>query len=96
MNQGKQVCIIVDAYSTANKLAGVIGAYGYQCIHVKSKAYLPNVLTSTFRASDFIDHFVCDGSPDVVFHQVMKKNHQIRCVIAGAESGVVLADYLGG
>lgn len=89
-----EVCVIVDAYSTANKLAGAINAYGYPCVHVQSSQYIPNVLLRSFRPQDFIEHFICDKSPAALHREMVTRNYRIKCVITGAESGVVLGDFL--
>lgn len=89
-----EVCVIVDAYSTANKLAGVINAYGYPCIHVQSNLYIPEVLLGSFRAQDFIDHFICAKTPVELAQEIAARNYRIKCVITGAESGIFLGDFL--
>jgi len=94
MNIRKEVCLIVDAYSTANKLAGVINAYGYPCVHIQSNSFIPEVLQRSFRPCDFIDNFVCDKTPESLHHQILERKYEIKCVITGAESGVLLSDYL--
>lgn len=94
MSVRKQVCIIVDAYSTANKLSGVIDAYGYPCVHVQSNLYIPSVLTRSFKPQDFIDHFIFNGNLEKLLTEIKEKDYQIKCVITGAESGVVLSDFL--
>jgi biotin carboxylase len=86
------VCIIVDAYFTANMLAGLFKTYGYDSIHVQSSATLPTFFTKSFRPNDFLENIVYSG--DIELLRLHLQQYHIKCVIAGAESGVELADQL--
>lgn len=88
----KSVCIVVDAYSTANALPGVFSGYGFDSLHVQSNEYIPDVLTRSFRRGDFVDALVHDGNIDLLCSKL--EGYDVRCVVAGAESGVRVADQL--
>lgn len=89
-----KVCIVVDAYSTGNKLAGIFDAYGYSSLHVQSQTYIPDVLKKFFKKEDFIDQFIFENDLERLVSRIKSKGYQVKCVVAGAESGVVLADHL--
>lgn len=88
----RTVCVIVDAYFTANMLAGLFKVYGCDCVHIQTSATHPALFTKSFRPNDFAEHIVYDGDMDLLREHLQK--YHIKCVIAGAESGVELADQL--
>ncbi len=94
MKERKNLCVIVDAYSTANTLAGIFSAYGYQSIHIQSSVRVPTFMLNTFRKQDFIENFIYEGNIDLLCEIIKKLTKKIVCVIAGAECGVELADLL--
>lgn len=92
MKARKNVCVVVDAYSTGSVLAGIFSTYGYPTIHVQSSDFIPNIIKKTFRPSDFTEHFLFDGNIASLCQTL--KNYTVKCVVAGCESGVELADLL--
>jgi L-amino acid ligase len=85
---------VVDAYSTANALPRVFSGYGFDSVHVQSSAYIPDVLMRSFRRDDFDSCLVHDGNLDVLCRRVGLEGCEVKCVVAGAESGVSVADQL--
>lgn len=94
MQVRRSICILVDAYSTANGLAKVFAGYGFGSIHVQSHRYLPTVLLDTFEPHDFLQSFVYDGDFERLMSDLSLTGYDIKCVVAGAETGVTLADRL--
>jgi biotin carboxylase len=92
MKVRKSICVVVDAYSTANALPGVFLGYGFDTLHVQSSEYIPQVLMRSFRRGDFLDNLVFDGDLEALCAKLAP--HRVRCVVAGAESGVRVADQL--
>ncbi|MEE1751922.1 hypothetical protein [Streptomyces sp. SP18CS02] len=83
------ICAIVDAYGIARYLPEALRRYGVAYIHVRSQS--PDVHL-TYRAEDFdvdIEH-----RGDVAATARTLRDHGVGIVIAGAESGVLLADAL--
>lgn len=88
----KQVCLIVDAYSSGKYLAPSVSAYGYDCAHIHSSLKPLDYLLSSFNAADFIFDYYYNGSISDVVEEF--KEYNIKCVIPGTETGVELADSL--
>src|SRR4051812_8084188 len=63
-------CVVVDAYSTGNALAGVFRGYGLDCIHVQSSHDIPAPLLCTLRSSDYAHSLVHDGDIDELCRQL--------------------------
>jgi len=86
------VCAIVDAYSTGCHLAAAFGRRGWTCVHVQSApAVIPHYQAS-FRPGEFTRNVIHDGSPVRVAEELAAAG--VRHVLAGAESGVSLAEWL--
>lgn len=94
MGKRKRICIIVDAYSTASKLPDVISGYGYPCIHVQSSIYIPDVLLRSFKPESFIENLICTGTFQEIYELILSREYIIQAVFIGAETGVLLGDYL--
>jgi biotin carboxylase len=80
---------IVDAYSTGSYLPAALHRHGTEWVHVHSPK--PDV-HMTFKADGFVDDIRHDG--DVAATASALREYEVSCVIAGAESGVELADRL--
>lgn len=89
-----RACVIVDAYSTGNALAGVFRAYGFESIHVRSSLNVPDALTRTFRRRDYVCDVTYDGDIDALCERLLRSYPRIVCVVAASEPGVPLADQL--
>lgn len=87
----KNVCVIVDAYSTGKFLAPSFRGRGYSCIHIKSSPYLPSHYQH--NPADFTQNFVYDMSNMASLLKILKE-YRIKCIISGSESGIELADEL--
>ncbi|WP_044378101.1 ATP-grasp domain-containing protein [Streptomyces noursei] len=84
---------IVDAYSSARRLAPLFIAQGYECVHVQSTPVIPNLYAGSFDAPDFVTNHVHRGDLQETLDAVaLLRPAQ---VIAGIETGVELADTLG-
>ncbi|MET9260817.1 ATP-grasp domain-containing protein [Amycolatopsis sp. NPDC004079] len=83
---------IVDAYSSAHRLAPGFHAAGFDVVHVQSTPTIPQVYRASFRREDFVDNVVHDGDMKQLLRQL--KKHEPTHVIAGIESGVELSDQL--
>jgi biotin carboxylase len=83
---------IVDGYSTGRLLVQILHAQGARCIHVRSLADMPAYFTNGFRAADYeVDlGYVPDRAQLVSELRALG----IQRVVAGTESGVILADTL--
>jgi len=83
--------VIVDAFSTGALLAAELAARGMLCIHVRSMPTLEPYLARTFLP----DAFMVDlgyGSTEQLTRQLRQLG--VSAVVAGAESGVLLAERL--
>ncbi len=87
-----KVVLIVDGYSNGRFFPPKLKARGYSCIHMQSRAKVPEVLISGFRKEDYLEEFIFLGNIDETLSQLQKYN--ILCVIPGNETGVELADQL--
>ncbi|WP_433532909.1 ATP-grasp domain-containing protein [Micromonospora sp. CA-263727] len=88
----RPVVAIVDAFSTARHLAPLFHAAGYDCLHVQSLADPPALFAASFQAGDFRDTIVHAG--DVTATVAAIRPHSPVALLAGAESGVEMADTL--
>jgi biotin carboxylase len=91
MSFKKSVCVIVDAYSTGKYLAPAFRGRGYDCIHIKSSRVLPNYFQH--MVTDFIESFEFDEKN--VAQLISKlQSYEIKCILAGSESGTEVTDIL--
>ncbi|TCO59552.1 EamA family transporter [Actinocrispum wychmicini] len=80
---------VVDAYSTASHLPAALAAQDAECVHVRSPR--PDVHL-TLTAAGFAADVQHDG--DITATAAALRRLRVSQVIAGAESGVLLADHL--
>jgi biotin carboxylase len=92
MRFNKKVFVIVDAYTTGRFLAPYLNANGYSCIHIQSRNSVIPVYLATFSRENFINNLIFNGDLNVLLENL--KPYQIKGVIPGAETGVMLADQL--
>ncbi|MBD8092942.1 ATP-grasp domain-containing protein [Pseudomonas fluorescens] len=87
--------VIVDAYSTGAKLASKFQAEGISVLHVQSAAPIIDFYVNDFRPDDFIANVIFTGLAECVadIDQVLN-GAKPMCVLAGAETGIELADLL--
>ncbi|MFD7899030.1 ATP-grasp domain-containing protein [Streptomyces sp. NPDC059743] len=84
--------MIVDGYSTGAALARRLAGAGVECVHVRSRPDVRPFLLRTFRGQDY----VCDlgFTEDVTTLANQLSGHHLTRVLAGTESGVLLAETL--
>ncbi|MDA1478024.1 ATP-grasp domain-containing protein [Bacillus changyiensis] len=87
----KYICI-VDAFSTGAELASKFKMHGYNVIHVQSSENITTDLLDTFKPDGFDQQFIHNSNIQCLIEQLQK--YEISYVIAGTETGVVLADEL--
>jgi len=92
MQFNKKAFIIVDAYTTGRFLAPYLNANGYSCIHVQSREDVISVYMATFTRENFIENLIYKGNIQDIISQL--KPYDIKAVIPGAETGVLLSDEL--
>ncbi|MCZ8522861.1 MULTISPECIES: ATP-grasp domain-containing protein [Paenibacillus] len=85
------ICI-VDAYSTGAELASEFAKYGYRAVHVKSSPSIGEEFEAAYRSHEFAASFVHLGDPAETAESL--REFSPAYVIAGTETGVILADQL--
>ena len=83
---------IVDGYSTGRYLAREFRDLGVACVHVQSSAGLPRRLLHDFDPTEF--QGIRSYHSDAAATTRWLASRDVRFVVAGAESGVELADAL--
>jgi biotin carboxylase len=83
---------IVDAYNSGRLLAPVFARRGFACVHVQSRAVLPENYRHARCPGDFVDAIVHDGSIEGTLRALARWD--LAAVVAGHEMGVNLADEL--
>jgi len=83
------IIAIVDAFSTGRLLAPRFKSQGYLCVHIQSTSKLPPIFEGSLCPDNFIENIIYDDETIKIL-----SNYNIRAVIAGTESGVILADRL--
>jgi biotin carboxylase len=85
---------IVDAYSTGGLLAGELARRGVGCVHLRSAPTASEYFARSYQP----DAFVTDLGhiPDTASAAERLRSLGVSRVVAGTESGVVLADTLAG
>jgi len=92
MRFNKKVFIIVDAYTTGRFLAPYLNANGYACIHIQSREDVISVYLATFVRENFVDNLIYQGDLQELLNQL--NHYEIKGIIPGSETGVLLADEL--
>ncbi|MDT3726315.1 ATP-grasp domain-containing protein [Streptomyces sp. DSM 41972] len=91
-DRGQGPCVVVDPYSSGALFAEALRSQGVPVAAVVSSPSPPEAYASSYRSQDFPDVIVYDGDLDDVVRRVRALDP--RCVIAGCESGVELAERL--
>ena len=89
---GRQVCVIVDAYSSGRYLAKELLTRGYAALHVQSTPEIPFRFLESFNPSDFISNIIYRGDLNSIVSEI--SHYDVVCVIVGTELGVEVADHL--
>ncbi|WP_225830214.1 hypothetical protein [Streptomyces sp. NK08204] len=84
--------VIVDPYSSGAKLPGLLRRAGLTPVGVTSHPVPPPVYTTAFRPQDFEVLLAADADPAPLIAELAAL--EPVAVVAGAESGVLLADRL--
>lgn len=92
MQLKKQIFIIVDAYTTGKYLAPMLIANGYECWHIQSCKDVISAYQKSFYPENFLGNYIYDGDVTKIINFFSR--FQVKAVIPGAETGVVLADIL--
>ncbi|MEU3197733.1 MULTISPECIES: ATP-grasp domain-containing protein [unclassified Streptomyces] len=91
-DRGLGPCVVVDPYSSGALFAEALRGRGVPVVAVLSSPRPPEAYAASYRPQDFPDAIVYDGGHDDVVRRVRALDP--RCVIAGCESGVELAERL--
>jgi biotin carboxylase len=83
------ICAIVDAYRIANNIAPELLRYGVRCVHVESGLHEEQEF---YKPQDFVAEIKHEG--DVSVTAAALRDAGAGIVVAGNESGVLLADEL--
>lgn len=83
---------IVDAYSTGNQICKRLSERGVSSFHIQSSVSIPNLLKKSYIQSDFSVNVVFNNKWDELLKKVIEQ--QPTHVIAGSETGVLLADKI--
>ncbi|MBB3118009.1 ATP-grasp domain-containing protein [Pseudoduganella violacea] len=94
MEYRKYTCVIVDAYSTARLLAPAFATLGYASVHIQTLPTLSAAQQEVFRPDDFRESIKYDGDFAQLCRHLSQRYPHIKCIVAGIESGVSLADRL--
>lgn len=83
---------IVDAYSTGNQICQRLAEKDVKSFHIQSSTVVPKLLEKSYRKTDFDINFIYDGDWNTLLNDVATQapTH----VIAGSETGVLLADKI--
>lgn len=89
----EETAVIVDGYSTGNFLPPAFSRLGVPVVHVRSSAeLLPAMVPPDLRA--YQTELVCPNESAVPAAAAALEHHRPLAVLAGSESGVMLADLL--
>jgi biotin carboxylase len=101
MNAGMQNnLLIVDGYSSGNLLPTGARARGFAPVHVQSTQVISPYVVSSYRPKDYVDHLIYGGNAHNIDGSELNRfaselsSLNPAAVIAGSESGVILATYL--
>ncbi len=83
---------IVDAYSSASKLPPLLKEWGCRVIHVKSCTEIPEIYKKSYRPHDFQVNLEFTGDTGSLADKLRLLG--VTDIIAGAESGIAVADRL--
>jgi biotin carboxylase len=88
----KKVAVIIDAFSTGHQLGSYFKKHNFDLIHIESTKGIPASFKKYYRSEDFQVDILHEG--DIKQTAEKLRAYHPQFVIAGAESGVELADYL--
>ncbi|GHJ99830.1 ATP-grasp domain-containing protein [Streptomyces sp. NPDC003753] len=83
---------VVDGYSTGAQLVKELLDRGAEVLHVRSGPTLAPYYVPTFHPADYAEDLGYDPDPEAVAARLTERG--VRHVVAGTETGVILADRL--
>jgi len=83
---------IVDAYSTGNQICQRLAERDVSAFHIQSNHSIPKLLEKSYRKSDFDINFIFNQNWNELLNYIIKQSP--THVIAGSETGVLLADKI--
>ncbi|MGY3676392.1 hypothetical protein [Streptomyces sp. TE33382] len=83
---------VIDGHSTGRALVSALRARGSVCVHVQSSPQIGEYFMRGFRAEDY--QVLLDGSGDLVPLARQLAGLGVDRIVAGTESGVIVADTL--
>ncbi|WP_405166645.1 ATP-grasp domain-containing protein [Nocardia sp. NBC_01499] len=83
---------VIDGFSTGRLLVSELRRRGVDCVHVQTSRDIPEYFLRGFRPSDYSDRLDGEIDPTILAHRLAEL--RVDRVVAGAESGVILADTL--
>lgn len=84
--------IVVDPYSSGAMFAAALSEQGYLPVAVTTSVTPPEIYEDSYKPDGFPRRFVCDAAADDLLPEL--RQLAPKAVIAGAETGVELADRL--
>ncbi|MFE6052606.1 hypothetical protein ACFQ6N_17770 [Kitasatospora sp. NPDC056446] len=83
---------VIDGYSTGRLLVAALRERGSRCVHVQSSPQMPEYFTRAFDTADYTELLDGGGDPAELARRLAGSG--VDRVVAGTESGVILADTL--
>lgn len=90
--QEPRLVAIVDAYSSGHLLPHWFRSNGFDSIHVASSNFVQRKHAKSYRPADFCDEILYAGDLRATAEALRRRG--VTAVIAGSETGVLLADLL--
>ena len=87
----RKLAAIVDAYSTGSLLSAEFEKYGYKIVHVQSMDPILEFDRGSFRPENFIANIISNSVEQTALEL---ERLGVEFIVAGCESGVLLADKL--
>jgi len=89
---GPKIGIVVDAYSTGKYLPEAFAEHGFDLVHVQSNPVILPFDVASFQPENFCENIIFDQDFGTLVKQAGRFDPAF--VVAGCESGVILADRL--
>jgi hypothetical protein len=96
LSYSKSIIVIVSAFSSGGaRLPQLFAGRGYDCIHITTRReWEMKWVHHYFNEKHFIQNFILEDDSDLVTLLAGLKQYQIKALLPGCESGVILADKL--
>lgn len=86
------IAVIVDAYGIANCYPESFKKKGLESVHIQSVPELLPIFKKSLQCNLYLENIAYDGNLNKILSALERYN--VKCVIAGVEPGVELADML--